>query len=79
MDIKSVNRDHLLRNYVVNVYLLKHANYLNTMATPEKIFRNGSNLVPRENILIKCPASGQIRFVRSAGAGANFSTFIDRF
>ena len=29
MDIKSVIRDYLLRNYVVNV--LKHANYLNAV------------------------------------------------
>ena len=32
VDIKSVTRDYLLKNYVVNVYnLLKYANYLNAV------------------------------------------------
>ena len=31
MDIKSVIRDYLLRNYVVKVNLLKDANYLNAV------------------------------------------------
>ena len=36
MDIKSVIKDYLLRNYVVNVNLLKHANYLTTvLKSPE--------------------------------------------
>ena len=38
VDIKSIIRDYVLENYVVNVYqnLLKHANYLNTVLKSSK-------------------------------------------
>ena len=50
MDIKSVNRDNLLRNYVVIMSnLLKHADYLNTVLKSLKSPMLLDNKLPRSD------------------------------